>query len=124
MSRLIINPISELYHHGVEGQKWGIRKEEDEGPKFKASHVIVPAVIAATIGVGLGIISGKKKYTIMGSDGPIINKGKIACTAILTGLSLAAAVGLPAIALEQNRANKEYESEIKKYGNIYNKSQF
>lgn len=27
------NKFKELYHHGVKGMKWGIRKEDDESPE-------------------------------------------------------------------------------------------
>lgn len=114
MKKQVINSNLELYHHGVQGQKWGVRKEEDEGPKVKVSRILVPAVVAATIGVGLGIIAGRKKYSIMGNDGPIINKGKVACAAALSGIALATAVGIPAMALEQNRAYKEYDKKVQK----------
>lgn len=63
---IIRNDTDELYHHGVKGMKWGVRKSQNKN--------------------GTLTTEGKKKY----SGASRINKKKVA-TAVIAGTTLAAA---------------------------------
>ena len=50
--------IKELYHHGIKGQKWGIRKEYEYSKKQKASSErskTFGGIAGGAIGLGAGI---------------------------------------------------------------------
>ena len=87
--------ISELYHHGIKGQKWGIRRYQNEDgsltPEGKAKYgtvenmnnsikrkkrIATTAAVGGALAVGAGVLAGRKYYKdpykiaeILGSNG-------------------------------------------------------
>lgn len=62
-----------LYHHGIKGQKWGVRKKYEPSPRDKSSQVGVDPV---TVGIGAayvailfgGLIAESRKRRRMSND--------------------------------------------------------
>ena len=63
--------LDELFHHGVKGQKWGVRKEienaNERTPSEKKEHLLGISS-GALIGAGIGYLSSRKKYFKSGNS--------------------------------------------------------
>lgn len=96
MSDYILTSSGELYHAGVKGMKWGVRKDRDaggpgasKGHRQKRKKVSSPAAKVKSGNQHVNKISGKKVATIISSS-----------AAVASGALWAASVFVPGAAAE------------------------
>lgn len=87
---------STLYHHGVKGQRWGIRRHQDEMNDTDQSarkSSTAGAVAGAAAGIGVGVLATyirnrNRHYIKAGNQWVDKNSGRPKSSVILSSISL------------------------------------
>lgn len=92
MSDYILTSSGELYHAGVKGMKWGVRKDRDaggpgasKGHRQKRKKVSSPAAKVKSGNQHVNKISGKKVATIVSSTAAVASGALWAASVLVPG---------------------------------------
>lgn len=88
---------STLYHHGVKGQKWGVRRRQDKpsdgADQSTGKSSTTGAVAGAAAGIGVGVLATyirnrNRHYIKAGNQWVDWNSGRPKSSVILSSISL------------------------------------